>query len=217
MSEEDKYQHPVPVGGKTSVYSPLDPPELTTLVKLETETETKGGRKSSIRGIYNDNGSRKTSTLVNLNISFDKSKSLRNAEHWPLSAVVREITANMIDAGLESTKGVIENPVFKTANTLSPVSGFHALSGSLAGSFTLSITEVFVNPETNEERDTAQVAPEFVEKEGMAIILKSIKLAKEKRRSEESEDDDDMETDDEYVRAKESVTRWFRVALYVRS
>ena len=174
------------VGGKDSVYSPLDPPEAAQLIKLETENR----RRSSIESLYNENtGGRYTYTHKDLNIAFNKSSKPLNGKYWPLSAVVREITANMIDAGLEATNGVIEKPVFKTANSLSPVSGYHALNGELVGSYTLAITEVFKNSKVAEDKDDAKIAPVYIE-----------------NKTPECEEESTEEED-----------RTFRVALYIRS
>ena len=221
-------------GGQSS----LNPPLPVSIPDLKRNNK-------GFKDIRNPDGSRKTSTDVDLNVCYDPLCPPRNVDHWPILALVRELYANAIDAAFAGTQHTWrgESPTVKGSNTLIPLAGFTALNGHLAASWTVSIDKVKENPKFDQNsRETAELPPKYIEIVPFKVKKVTKKGKKRSRRDDDEEDgggdgdDDDDDSDyeegegedDEKEEKQQDAGAWdaddfddetcyYRVALYIRS
>ena len=172
-------------GGQSSLDTPVPIPAID--VK----------KVNRFKDIVNDDGSRRTTTFVDLNLCWQQGQEPRHIGHFPVAALVRELHANAIDAGFEGNQHTWNGlPAVQETNSLLPLAGFTALNGHLAASWTVSIEKVKKNPKYEKQRkDTADLPPKYIEIAPPKKKRAKKKIAKgaSRKRSRRDDDDDDGE------------------------
>ena len=220
--------------------SDLDPPVRIPIIELKNDDK-------GFMQIINNDGSRRTSTDVDTNVSWQEGCFARNSDHWGTPSLVRELDANGKDAASESNHHTWgdKDPTFKNTTSLTPLSGFTAINGYLATSWNASVVRVKENPAYHKHsRDTADLPPHYIEftaSKGKRVKKKKgLKTASRKRSigdvdgdGDENDDDDEDDDDSDYgdgdddeaeeqdacdvADDSDEETCLYRVAIFIRS
>ena len=160
---------------------------------------------------------------MDLNLHFKDGETPRNAKHWPLSAAVREIVANALDAAFEGSYYFWGNkrmpPKIEVSNAANRMAGYLTINGTLAASWAVTITKVVETSEWSKCKDTAAVHPQYKE------LIKKRPLKNRKSKAKKSNDSDsdystensESDEDEEEEEEENEKNIMYRVALLVRS
>ena len=172
------------IGGVGNI-SILDPPEMVHAIKCSRGDEHR-------QPVCN----RRSWSIIDLNTNVRHGNPPRNFSHWPLSAVVREIMANALDAAFQAnsnTWGDID-PVINVVNSDDRMAGYYSLNGAMAASWAITVNRVELNPACNIEKDSYEVHPPWKE---VGKTDQKKKLEESKPIKPEMLDFDDSGSDDD--------------------